>query len=143
MSKTKKIKRLQNQIHSLTNKVGTLQWENSQLFRNIKFDKPKFEYVEPPEIRSENMHEEQMIREVLNYVYREVNNSYVMVQSYDPYISVSDLHFEVYMSHDVFGKLLCIGNYHHLNVTQNGYTLLGYPIVEVWGDNHVRLVRVK
>jgi hypothetical protein len=143
VSKTKKIKRLQNQINYLTDKISSLQWQNSELFGEVKFDKPKFEYVKPPEVRSENMHEEQMLRRVLDYVYYEINKSYEMAQSYDPYISVSDLHFEVYMSHDVFGKLSCIGGYHHLNITQNGFELLGYPIIEVVGSSHVRLVRTK
>lgn len=138
MSKTRKLRRLRNQLSSCKQELEYSNFRNLQLARSDT--KRVFSRTPVPIFSGTGSN---LVEEIVNYLYYCIDQEYHKAYEYEDY--TSKLEFEVYLSVDIFRTLRSVSGYSDMDYNRdtNTHTFRGHKIIEVLGRQHMRVVRVK
>lgn len=145
MSKTKKIKRLNNKISDLESHISVLKWSVDSLRKSQSYKLPSDYYTPRPEIRSPNYEEERYYRSIVNYVYEAMDKEYRKVYDNPAEWNVCpelDCKFVIYMSEDVVHMLARISGFRDVEHTEGKIKFRGYEVIPLHSKReYVHFVR--
>lgn len=138
MSKTRKLRRLRNQLLSCKQELEYSNFRNLQLARSAT--KRVFHSTPVPTFSGTGS---SLVEEIVNYLYYCIDKEYHKAYEYEDY--TIKLEFEVYLSVDIFRTLRSVSGYSDMdyNKDTSTHTFRGHKIIEVLGRQHMRIVRVK
>lgn len=142
MSKTKKIKRLENKIKSLQSHNSILEWGISDLIKKQNYKPPSNYYTPRPEIRSSSVCEEEEYNRLLDYLYRAMDKEYQRIIDTEEEILIDDVKFIVYMGRYTVGKLQNVAGLRDFHQTEVGLEFRGHEVVLVDQRDYIHFVRV-
>lgn len=141
MSKTTKIRRLNSKLSQLERTIDFLEWSNTRLIKDLG-TVPFKHYTKPPEFRSSRYSEQQYYNELIEYIYKKMDQLYDDAIERDQLVDVSKIKFTLYIGTVVLRKLMQIANYNDFSGNySDGYTFRGQKVVEVISEDHVNFVR--
>lgn len=138
MSKTRKLRLLRNQLSSCKQELEYSNFRNQQLLRSAT--KRVFSSTPVPIFSGTGSH---LVTDIVNYLYYCIDKEYHKAYEYEDY--TPKLEFEVYLSVDIFRTLRSVSGYSDMDydLDTNTHTFRGHKIIEVLGQQHMRVVRIK
>lgn len=138
MSKTRKLRRLHNQLSACKQELEYSNFRNLQLARSSA--RRVFHSTPVPTFSGDGSY---LVEEIVNYLYYCIDKEYYKSYEYEEY--TTKLEFEVYLSVDIFRTLRSVSGYSDMDYNRdtNTHTFRGHKIIEVLGQRHMRVVRVK
>lgn len=138
MSKTRKLRRLRNQLSSCKQELEYSNFRNLQLLRSSA--RHVFHSTPVPTFSGAGNN---LAEEIVNYLYYCIDKEYHKAYEYEDY--TSKLEFEVYLSVDIFRTLRSVAGYSDMDYNRDTdtHTFRGHKVIEVLGQQHMRVVRVK
>lgn len=138
MSKTRKLRRLRNQLSLCKQELEYSNFRNLQLVRSAT--KRVFSRTPVPIFNGTGS---DLVTEIVNYLYYCIDKEYYKACEYEDH--ASKLEFEVYLSGDIFRTLRSVAGYSDMDYNRdtNTHTFRGHKVIEVLGQQHMRVVRVR
>ncbi|CAM0066768.1 hypothetical protein VPHK460_0283 [Vibrio phage K460] len=140
MSKTKKIKRLLSKVNSLESNVNTLEWSVSELMKKVTYKTPSRYHTPRPRLEGGSTFERQDYEQILDYVYKAMDNGYRKADDYDE--DLGNIRFIVYMSPDLISKMMEVDFGRDFIRNTEGLQFRGWEVIRVQARNYVHFVRV-